>query len=269
MRKAVLSSYNFSLPDYLLYVRYGECPGRVHSFPEVKVVAAGGDYAKLAIGGYEYFWPADESTAALGWVYQEVFCSAPQNLHAYEFGCAKIYPGDRVIDAGCGEGFFARYALESGATVAAIEPVSKLARALEKTFAGEIEAQRMRVFHYALGSTTGTGGVVTSQASILESSVDRKGSGVDIVALDDLMEGGEVDFIKMDIEGAEVDAIMGCRKTIVEQKPKLSLAVYHEAANAKSITSLLRDMRPDYTVIHRGIFAYGGCEPRPSMLYAW
>ncbi len=37
---------------------------------------------------------------------------------------------------------------------------------------------------------------------------------VDVVSIDDMLEGGEATFIKMDIEGAEMEALKGAEKTI-------------------------------------------------------
>jgi hypothetical protein len=37
----------------------------------------------------------------------------------------------------------------------------------------------------------------------------------------------QIDFIKMDIEGAELDALIGAERTIRSYRPQLAISVYH------------------------------------------
>lgn len=53
-------------------------------------------------------------------------------------------------------------------------------------------------------------------------------------------------FIKMDIEGAEVEALKGAAQAIVNHKPKLAIAVYHFGSQMRDVMSEVQAMRPDY-----------------------
>jgi FkbM family methyltransferase len=55
-----------------------------------------------------------------------------------------------------------------------------------------------------------------------------------------------VDFIKMDIEGAEVKALAGARVTIIKFKPRLSIATEHKPDDQFTIPSAVRSLRTDY-----------------------
>lgn len=55
-----------------------------------------------------------------------------------------------------------------------------------------------------------------------------------------------IDFIKMDIEGAEYEALLGASKTISKQKPKLAISVYHKENDLINIPLLLKKLNPDY-----------------------
>ncbi len=69
-----------------------------------------------------------------------------------------------------------------------------------------------------------------SEAQGVASHMDESGEvKVPVVALDEILEGcdGSV-FIKMDIEGSEMDALVGASKIIREKHPCLAICVYHK-----------------------------------------
>lgn len=269
LRLALRSRHRFSLSDYWLYLRYAEYPGPTRCFPTIQVVEQDSDYVQLQIGGHRYYWPSEANWNGLEWMHQEVFVPASQNFHAYEFAGVSIRPGDQVIDAGASEGFFTHYALQRGATVLALEPVPSLAGAFGKTFAAEIARGQVKVLPVALGATSGLANLELVQERLYESRVASTGTEIQMMSLDDIIGQEQAGFIKMDIEGAEMDAIRGGSQTIATHKPRLAIAVYHDLENAQQVCQLLREIRPDYQIIHRGIFAWDGCEPRPFMVYAW
>lgn len=51
------------------------------------------------------------------------------------------------------------------------------------------------------------------------------------VALDDVLAGWQPTFIKMDIEGSEMDALAGARRLIAANAPDLAICVYHRPAD--------------------------------------
>lgn len=69
---------------------------------------------------------------------------------------------------------------------------------------------------------------------------------VKIGALDSILQGKKATFIKMDIEGAELRALHGCRNTIVEHRPKLAICVYHKPNDIVEIPLYIHDIAPDY-----------------------
>lgn len=58
-------------------------------------------------------------------------------------------------------------------------------------------------------------------------------------------------FIKMDIEGAETEALKGCRKIIEEYKPKLAICIYHKPEDLFEIPIMIKEMCPEYKLIIR------------------
>ncbi|MEA3370155.1 MAG: FkbM family methyltransferase, partial [Campylobacterota bacterium] len=68
----------------------------------------------------------------------------------------------------------------------------------------------------------------------------------------------KVDYIKLDIEGAEQDAIDGARETIKKYKPILAICVYHKAEDWYKIPQKVLEIESGYNIYLRhymeGIF---------------
>ena len=70
-------------------------------------------------------------------------------------------------------------------------------------------------------------------------------------ALDDVLSGKRVTFIKMDIEGAEYEALQGARKLIMENRPRMAISVYHKFEDFVTLADLVLGMHPDYRLAFR------------------
>lgn len=57
---------------------------------------------------------------------------------------------------------------------------------------------------------------------------------------------GRVDFIKLDIEGAEANALRGARSTIAKDRPTLAVALYHSLADFVTLPRLIQEIEPGY-----------------------
>ena len=55
-----------------------------------------------------------------------------------------------------------------------------------------------------------------------------------------------VDYIKMDIEGAEIAALEGAAGTIERHRPQLAISIYHQRSHFFEIPLMLQQMCPDY-----------------------
>lgn len=69
---------------------------------------------------------------------------------------------------------------------------------------------------------------------------------VSVSCLDHILEGQRADFIKMDIEGAEMEALKGAADTIRKYHPKLAICVYHKPEDIIEIPSYIKMLNPDY-----------------------
>ena len=81
------------------------------------------------------------------------------------------------------------------------------------------------------------------------SRLDEGGSGeyAEVTALDMFFQEREAPtFIKMDIEGAEKEALIGAEQIIRCHKPKLAICVYHKPEDIYVLPELINSFREDY-----------------------
>ncbi len=83
------------------------------------------------------------------------------------------------------------------------------------------------------------------------SKIDAGGDMVSATTLDSELQDKRVTFIKMDIEGAESEALIGARNVIQNQTPKLAIAVYHKADDILSVLQQIIEYNPDYKLYLR------------------
>lgn len=69
---------------------------------------------------------------------------------------------------------------------------------------------------------------------------------IDLDTVDNVLNGKRVSFIKMDIEGAEYQALSGAKETVRKYKPRMALSVYHKPQDIIEIPALLIDCDVDY-----------------------
>lgn len=90
------------------------------------------------------------------------------------------------------------------------------------------------------------------------------GTMIEVRALDDLSECQLATYIKMDIEGAELEALRGAEKIIQGKKPKLAICIYHKPQDFYEIPLYIKKLNPDYKLfVHHHSFSYG-----ETVLYA-
>jgi hypothetical protein len=72
---------------------------------------------------------------------------------------------------------------------------------------------------------------------------------VPTVTIDGLVESGrvaKVDFIKMDIEGAEVEALKGAEQTLRNFRPRLAICLYHRPSDFETIPKFIDSLGLGY-----------------------
>ena len=177
------------------------------------------------------FWIPARTTDGL------LFSLAEQRREIYGSGRIGVRPGDIVLDCGAHVGIFTRVALALGAEkVVAIEPAPATVVALKLNHAEDIASGRLIVYEKGVWDSETT---MPFRLDPHESMVNKVTPGraegdnvieISLTTIDKLVEDlnlDRVDFIKMDIEGAEQRALAGAQHTLRTYKPRLAIASYH------------------------------------------
>ncbi|MBO5341766.1 MAG: FkbM family methyltransferase [Lachnospiraceae bacterium] len=95
---------------------------------------------------------------------------------------------------------------------------------------------------------------LSAKNGTLKFPAEYKGSGmhdgefidVEVVSLDSYLQGKPVTFVKMDVEGAEMDVLLGMQQTIALHKPKMAVCIYHNHQDIFEVATFLLSIVPQY-----------------------
>ena len=231
------------------------------------------DVALLRFGGKHSFWFPRKTPINLElWnEYLAVFWEHPANAHRYLRSGVTGLEEDIVYDCGACEGFFTRLALDSGAAmVVCIEPSGFMAACLQRTFANEIAQGRVVICEAALSSVAGRAMFDQKPGEAFTGKLARSGSEtVELTTLDVLAEIlGAPTFVKMDLEGAEYEALRGGVATLAQTHPKLAVTTYHFPWDYAVTKALIGSVGYDHIRCSAATMRQTDV-PRAVMLHAW
>lgn len=88
-----------------------------------------------------------------------------------------------------------------------------------------------------------------SNLDLKPNSKKKRTQKLSTVTIDDFVKRRNlecVDFMKMDIEGSEENALLGGRETISKCSPKLAISVYHKTTDFENIPRLIKSINSNY-----------------------
>lgn len=207
------------------------------------------------------------------------FHLAEQQMDIYGDQTFGVRPGDVVLDCGANVGTFTRKALDRGAkTVVAIEPAPENLECLRRNFKNEISARRVIIYPKGVWDKED---VLTLHLHEHNSAADsfiikdkhasNRTVQASVTTIDRLvaeLELERVDFVKMDIEGAEPNALKGGSSTLTKFHPRLAISVYHKTTHPRLVPQVICDTWSGYRM------EYGPCALvkeqnwiRPDVMY--
>jgi len=69
---------------------------------------------------------------------------------------------------------------------------------------------------------------------------------IKVSSIDNILMGKAATYIKMDIEGSEIEALKGAEKTIKQYRPRLAVCVYHKPEDIIEIPKKILELNPNY-----------------------
>jgi FkbM family methyltransferase len=160
----------------------------------------------------------------------------------------KVSPYDCVIDGGAFKGETAFWFLSKGAgKVHAFEPDNINFQVLSKNvMLNKVEGKIIPI-KTSLSDKNGMSRMkmIGSGSS---SSLGNGGTEVECIILDSFMVKNSlssIDFIKLDVEGAETEVLRGATETIKRFRPKIAISVYHKPDDTVEIPTFLCNLLPE------------------------
>ncbi len=111
--------------------------------------------------------------------------------------------------------------------------------------------QDSRITCYNAGAWDKTDKLIFDGRGGRNSHLGDSGYTVDVFAVDELLKDIPVSYIKMDVEGAEAQAIKGLSNTIKRYSPAMAISAYHKTADFFTLPLIVHELNPDYKIFLR------------------
>jgi len=121
-------------------------------------------------------------------------------------------------------------------------------------------------FQMGLGAARGRFNFKTGVFTYCKIDPDGQGE-IDVDTLDHVLENMPalpgVSYIKIDVEGADLDVLRGARETILQYRPRIAAAIYHSDEHMLAIPEFLHELCPEY----RFYIRHYACMDGETVLY--
>ncbi len=189
-----------------------------------------------------FFPPYGRLTAGMGKQYFDLFHADSKEVFV-DAGC---YDGQTTVD-------FSKWCKNDYERIYAFEPSKKLNYICKDKFSQNgikgyelIEKvcwSKKETVHFSHDAASEVFGGACVQESV--------GRGVETDSIDNVLNGDRVTFIKMDIEGSELEALHGAKDSIRKWHPKLAISLYHKYEDILEIPSYILNLVEDYRLYIR------------------
>lgn len=184
--------------------------------------------------------------------------------NVYEVNDGHFNKGGVVVDIGANIGTFSIYSASKGARVYAVEPEPNNAQALRKNI--ELNNMQELIVHVPFGvsdrkhvaTITDMGGGSTIKDD------GMPGTEINLISLDDLFSLypiNEVDILKIDVEGSEVEIILGASKENLNKCKYITMEF--DIRSGSKLGSMTQKLSETHHVRTMGSWERGG------MIWAW
>jgi len=181
-----------------------------------------------------------------------------ENFFYYNNDVIKMEDNQTYVDVGAYNGDSIRALLQTLRTkklnykeIIAFEPDFNTLQLLRKTVP---RVDNFTIYQMGLSDFSGKHKFKSSAAPGLPGSAGLSIHGdveIDVIKLDECLDGKQVDFIKMDAPHGGQAAIKGAAETISRYSPKLAFGAYHDWNEVFEIPFLISQINPSYKLYMR------------------
>ena len=190
----------------------------------------------------------------------------PHDEQYFEKGLIRLSDDEVFIDAGAFVGD-------------TVEALLKRVGRVKKTVAFEINetvfknleetAKRLGIYENCIlikGGTYSKTGYLSVSGGFMSHLEETGGENIAVYSIDDVISKEKLSstFIKIDVEGADKETLLGAKNEIVKNKPTVACAVYHLPEDIMEIPLMLKNFNPSYKFYLR---QYSG-SPVETICYA-
>jgi FkbM family methyltransferase len=162
---------------------------------------------------------------------------------------ANLRPGDLFIDGGANVGIYSILASALGAHVVAVEPAKDVIPLLEENI--QLNNANVEIVQAALGDAPGMANFTVGLDQ--ENKLDPAGeTPVQVITLDDVIGDRCIAGMKLDLEGAELGALLGATNALREKRIALIQLEWNTLVDRTPVAEILRS------------HGYGLYEPTPE-----
>lgn len=169
-------------------------------------------------------------------------------------------PKGVVIDVGANFGAWTVPMAKYAAIVCAIEPQKCCVELIKRSVlangignvvvhnvaAGRVSGTSVQVPQLSVDSDANFGGV----SLVGPNEIEAPTAPIGVVTIDEFSDLGKVSFIKIDVEGGELDVLKGAIETIARDKPILFLEYDHKYTDLPALDAFIQDA--GYTTLELG-----------------
>lgn len=199
----------------------------------------------------------------------DTFSTPTQNTKYFDSDFGENKGFQRYIDCGAFDGDTLRDLNQLKGKVekvALFESDMSTFKELQKMIGNDSQIYAEEMSLYPCGVWSDTVKLRANNGMELNSHISDDGDDIiQCVAIDQVLKGFNPTFVKIDVEGAEYQALTGARNTITENKPDMVISLYHDLRDIWELPLFIKSWDLGYKFYIR-VYGKGG---NATMLYAF
>ena len=161
-------------------------------------------------------------------IHRDLYLNGIREPQATKYLQSILDPEWTVVDIGANIGYYALQEAKMVRNVVAIEPGPANFQALVKNLLLN-KCDNVAACSYAIGDSDGVVGFELAQACNWNSVSLSKGDiEVPVRKLDNLLNGRGVDFVRMDVEGYEMNVLKGMERILSNHPPRMFIEIHRD-----------------------------------------